>query len=260
MKHLMLRDKGSKVTKLQTQLKNWGLEVTIDGEFGPQTLNAVKDFQAKRSKKVTYADRPLLPNGVVDENTWAELFKIPVMELSKTLQYVTAEQLFTIANEGSVAEFEPFVEGCNLCLDRFDITTPLRIAHFIAQVFHESGCLKWIEELASGDAYEGRTDLGNTQPGDGRRFKGRGFIQLTGRSNYRRFSEAIGYDFEFNPRAVATPENAWLSAGWFWDAHDLNALADKDNFDGITLTINGGYNGYDDRLYFLDRAKKELIK
>ena len=80
----------------------------------------------------------------------------------------------------------------NACLKRFEIDTPARIAHFMAQIAHESGGLRWMEEIADGSAYEGRFDLGNTQPGDGKRFKGAGVIQLTGRANYEAFSEFIG--------------------------------------------------------------------
>ena len=79
----------------------------------------------------------------------------------------------------------------NACLSRFQITTPDRIRQFLAQVGHESGGLRWLLELASGDAYEGRSDLGNTRQGDGRRFKGGGAIQLTGRYNYQRFADFI---------------------------------------------------------------------
>ena len=132
-------------------------------------------------------------------------------------------------------------------MDWAEINTPARISAFLAQIGHESGDLRYMEELASGDAYEGRKDLGNTQPGDGRRFKGRGPIQITGRANYRAFGQAVGMDFERNPELLATPEWGFRAAAWYWKTRDLNALADAGNFDQITYRINGGYKGKDDR-------------
>ncbi len=134
----------------------------------------------------------------------------------------------------------------------------MRRAYFLAQVGHESGELRYTEEIASGDAYEGRRDLGNTEAGDGRRFKGRGLIQLTGRANYRGFGEAIGVDLLSNDNAqrVATdPGLAVEVACWFWQARGLNALADEDDAHAVTRRINGGLNGLADRLRQLDRAR-----
>ena len=105
------------------------------------------------------------------------------------------------------------------CFTRFGIDTPLRQAHFLAQIGHESGELQFQEEIASGAAYEGRKDLGNTQTGDGRKFKGRGLIQLTGRSNYTRFGETIERQAEIleTPGIVATDLELCVgAAGWFW--------------------------------------------
>ena len=142
------------------------------------------------------------------------------------------------------------------------IDTPLRQAHFLAQVGHESGQLRYTEELASGKAYEGRRDLGNTQPGDGVRFKGRGLIQLTGRANYTAFGKFMGQDFVSgnNPLKLAQdPTLAVAVAVWFWNTHNLNALADADDVLGCTKAINGGTNGLDDREMLLARAKWFLI-
>ena len=140
------------------------------------------------------------------------------------------------------------------------INTPLRQAHFLAQVGHESGQLRYTEEIASGAAYEGRKDLGNTQPGDGVRFKGRGLIQLTGRANYTAFAQACGQDVVANPELVAQkPALAVDAAVWFWGEHGLNALADKDDVLGITKCINGGTNGLADREALLARAKWFLV-
>lgn len=138
------------------------------------------------------------------------------------------------------------------------ISTSLRQAHFLAQVGHESGELRYAEEIASGAAYEGRADLGNTQPGDGPRFKGRGLIQLTGRANYQTYGQAIGKDLVNNAQwtQVATDPNLAVDvACWYWQTHNLNQDADQDDITTITRRINGGLNGLDDRQRLLTRAK-----
>jgi predicted chitinase len=133
-----------------------------------------------------------------------------------------------------------------------------RIAAFLAQIGHESGGLRYTVELASGQAYELRKDLGNVNPGDGVKFKGRGWIQLTGRHNYRQAGKAIGVDLEAKPELAADPKYLGLLAGWFWHSRNLNYWADKEDFEKITRLINGGSNGYADRLSYLQRAKKVL--
>lgn len=147
-------------------------------------------------------------------------------------------------------------------MDLRSINTPLRRAHFLAQLGHESGSFKYTEEIASGSAYEGRIDLGNTTDGDGERFKGRGLIQLTGRANYKAYGESISQDLTAagNWTKVATdPSLAVDVAGWFWEANDLNALADSDDVKKVTKRINGGYNGLPDRKAYLKRAKWFLV-
>ena len=139
----------------------------------------------------------------------------------------------------------------------YDISTPLRQAHFLAQVGHESWGFKFCEEIASGAAYEGRRDLGNTEPGDGMRFKGRGWIQLTGRTNYKAYSDFKGINFVVAPQRVAT-EFAGDVAGWYWHTRKLNAEADEDDLLTITKRINGGLNGIDDRRRRLAKAKLAL--
>ena len=138
------------------------------------------------------------------------------------------------------------------------LTTPLRQAHFLAQVGHESGELRFVEELASGDAYEGRADLGNTQPGDGVRFKGRGLIQLTGRANYQRYGQSIGKDLVTNGNWRLVADDPFLAvdvACWFWNVHGLSGFADHDDILTITKRINGGLNGLEDRRALLTRGK-----
>ena len=146
-------------------------------------------------------------------------------------------------------------------MERRAIFTDLRAAHFLAQVGHESGQLRWLEEIATGAAYEGRRDLGNVRPGDGRRFKGRGLIQLTGRTNYARFGAAMGCRAELlaDPSLVsADPALAVETAGWFWSRNGLNALADRDDLGAVTRRINGGHNGLVERAAMLTRARALL--
>ncbi len=141
----------------------------------------------------------------------------------------------------------------------FKIDTPIRRAHFLAQCAHESGGFKWVREFASGTAYEGREDLGNTQKGDGVKFKGRGYIQLTGRANYTKFKGSIKDDIIKNPILV---EQAYVaqSAAWFWKTRDFNSIANDDTVDTlkrVTKRVNGGYNGYEERKkYFCGYWKK----
>lgn len=133
--------------------------------------------------------------------------------------------------------------------------SPLRLAHFLAQLIHESGSFRYMEEIASGQAYEGRSDLGNTQPGDGKRYKGRGPIQITGRANYRRYGAKIGIDIERHPEIAAFPSIGLHLALEYWKVNGLNTLADADNVLGITKLINGGTNGLEDRKAHLAKVK-----
>ena len=136
----------------------------------------------------------------------------------------------------------------------------LRFIHFLAQLAHESGNFRYMEEIASGAAYEGRKDLGNVNKGDGVRYKGRGPIQLTGRANYRRYGQQLGIDFENNPEIVALPSVGLLVACKFWSDNGLNELADKDDVLSITKRINGGTNGLQDRKDKLKLIKSMLAK
>lgn len=151
-----------------------------------------------------------------------------------------------------------FVEPLNDAMAEFEINTPEREAAFLAQVAHESGGFVYVREIASGAAYEGRGDLGNTEHGDGERFRGRGLVQITGRANYRDCGAALGVDLVATPELLEAPGLAARSAAWFWREHGLNELADKGEFKTITRRINGGLNGYGDRLTYWERAKETL--
>ncbi|QIE86806.1 glycoside hydrolase family 19 protein [Pseudomonas nitroreducens] len=155
-----------------------------------------------------------------------------------------------------------FVPALNRAMQRYRIDSPVRQAAFLAQVGHESGQLKWVKELwgptAAQQKYEGRKALGNTQQGDGKRFMGRGLIQITGRENYRKTGAALGVSLLDAPELLEQPEWAASSAAWWWANHGLNELADAGEFEKITRVINGGLNGQDDRLALWERAKRVL--
>ena len=151
-----------------------------------------------------------------------------------------------------------FIDHLNAAMSEFDINSSEREAAFLAQIAHESGSLKYVKELASGQDYEGRAGLGNTQPGDGVRYKGRGLIQITGRANYRACGDDLGIDLVGDPELLESPKLACRSAAWFWEKHGLNDLADKGDFKLITKRINGGYNGYRDRVAFYEKAQQVL--
>ena len=175
---------------------------------------------------------------------------------------ITLEQLKGICPLTSNAVLSKYVDPLNKWMAQYGIDTVIRVRHFLTQVAHESGCFNYVRELSSGSAYEGRKDLGNVNVGDGKKFKGRGLIQITGRSNYAKCSLALFNDSSTlveNPMLLEQPENAVKSACWFWRSNNLSKLADKDDIKGITKRINGGYNGLTDRIAKYEKAKKYIV-
>lgn len=166
-------------------------------------------------------------------------------------------------------------------MQEYKIHSPARQAAFLAQLAHESGSFKYLRELASGKAYEGRDDLGNSEPGDGPRFKGWGWMQTTGRKNTGIVSQALYGDARLvdDPKLIDPPslELAARAAGHFWTVGagqnlskraiaygvpvgcNLNDLADAGDFEGISLAVNGGMNGYGDRVAYWEKAKQVLV-
>lgn len=173
-------------------------------------------------------------------------------------------QTLSTAMGCSLARATQMLPGMENAMRAANINTPLRAAHWCAQIGHESIGLQYMEEIASGAAYNGRADLGNTQPGDGPRYKGSGPIQLTGRANFRAFTKwanAQGHtniDFEAKPWLVREePKWGFLAASWYWiiARPQLNSLCDRDDVVGVTRAINGGTNGLQDRKNRLARCK-----
>lgn len=155
-----------------------------------------------------------------------------------------------------------FAEPLGAAMEEFGIDTPQRQAAFLANVGHESGGLRWLVEIwgptAAQRGYEGRRDLGNVQPGDGLKFRGRGLLQTTGRANYAALSSHLDVDYLSNPDQLAQPVDASRSAGYFWQSHNLNQFADAGDFLSVVKRINGGFNGLSERQMLWADAKAAL--
>lgn len=200
---------------------------------------------------------------------------------------VSLEQLKIAMPHASAARIAELGQALLDSMEAAEVTTPLRVAHFLAQVAHESGSLARVEENLNyspdglirtwpskfnlqnareyahqpekigSRAYAGRMENGPEESGDGFRFRGRGLIQLTGRANYRLFGASVGRDLEADPEAVATePALIVGTATWFWTTHKLNALADVDDLTGITRRINGSTETVPQRQSCLADAKR----
>jgi putative chitinase len=164
------------------------------------------------------------------------------------------------------AKRQLYLPFMNRIMEIYEIDTPLRASAFLAQIAHESGELKFMEEIwgptAQQKKYEPPSDvasrLGNTQPGDGFRYRGRGPIQITGRANYKKYGDLLGVDLIGNPDLAATPQFAFSTAGLFWKLNGLNELADVQDFTTITKRINGGLNGLAERERYYEIAKNAL--
>jgi len=172
-------------------------------------------------------------------------------------QYVSKSQLATVWGCSETLIKDSEIEELNKCLQRFDITTPARIEHFLSQTAHESGGGRYMRELASGWAYEGRKDLGNIHPGDGPRYKGAGYIQLTGRANYQAFADYIKDPRVMEGVDYVSEVYPFTSAGFWWFNNGMNALCDAGaSVQRITMRVNGGYNGLEDRKKYYDIASR----
>lgn len=161
------------------------------------------------------------------------------------------------------AAFLPPLQGA---MNEFSVNTPKREAAFLAQIAHESGEFTWMEEIWGPTAQQRKyeppssvaTSLGNTQAGDGKRFKGRGPIQVTGRANYAKYGSLLGLDLISAPEKAATPEVGFRVAGLYWQKNELNELADREMFETITRRINGGLIGLAERQKYYAKAKQVL--
>jgi putative chitinase len=281
MSTLQMGAEGPAVSALQRQLNEAlgpGHHIPVDGEFGPMTRAAVERFQREHGLTV---------DGVVGPQTRAALEKStkghkPHKPPRKDPQpedgsggtspggkggkggaapvVVTGHQVHRIMPHLTQSRLKLYLKPLNRAMHEFHITNRNRKAAFLAQIAHESVELLYFEEIASGWAYDITNNrslalsLGNTRVGDGPRYKGRGPIQLTGRSNYRVAGRALGLNLEGHPKIASRPNVGFRIAGWYWVGHKLNGLADRRDFREITRRINGGYNGYSSRVAFYVRA------
>lgn len=166
----------------------------------------------------------------------------------------------------SLVKASLFAAPMTAAMEEFGIDTPVRQAAFLAQVGHESGGFVWMGEVWGPTAaqllYEPpsakATELGNRNPGDGKKFKGHGPIQITGRTNHRTCGKALGVDLETFPEKLTEPELGCRAAGWFWKTRNLNRYADSDDFRTLTRRINGGVTGIDDRMARWQAGRKAL--
>jgi predicted chitinase len=195
--------------------------------------------------------------------------KLLQIQREEGVRMITTEQLQKIMPQLPAAKRATLFPFLSAAIGEFAIERPPRAAAFLAQLAHESGQFRFMEEIWGPTAAQRRyeppgklaTDLGNTKTGDGKRFKGRGPIQITGRANYRRFGDLLGVDLIADPQRAALPELAFRVAGLYWSKKGLNELADqvtRQAFREITRRINGGFNGLADRERFYETAKTVL--
>lgn len=214
----------------------------IDLIYAGQVLN-IPDVEPERHPKEDHIDTR------TDSATVPSFTPLSVQQLCEIVP--------TLGHDKAVTLIEPL----NDAMRGAEINTEVREAAFLAQIAHETGGFRWFRELGAEayfTRYDGRADLGNTQPGDGLRCRGRGFMQITGRANCERAERALGLDLIANPQLAETPPVAARIAAWFWPTRGLNAFADKGDFITITRRINGGLNGLADREAYYQRAKQVL--
>jgi len=222
-----------------------------DGRIGEKTIALIKEFQ--RRVVTTYEiDGVVSPDGPTLEHLRKGMPDgFSDAKLSGTMVHAVRALI------GSF--YDPLLKK----MMEYQIDTPLRVAHFLAQIAQESSDLRYTEEIHDGSDYEGRVDLGNTEPGDGRKFKGRGLIQLTGRSNYEKYGKAVGKDYTNESRSILStdPYVAVDVSCWYWKSRNLNKHADNDDIELVSVGVNGRNknthlpNGYEGRKEKLARAK-----
>ena len=237
-----LNERSGAVKASEKLLKQLGFNTgKVDGLFDRRTLKAVRAYERQQHSKV---------DGVIGTRQLAKMKSLT--------RGVTLGQLHKIMPGLPMSKARSYLPLLNQAMAEAKINTKPRKAMFLAQLAHESVQLRYFEEIASGAAYEGRRDLGNIHRGDGVRYKGRGPIQLTGRSNYRAAGRALGLPLERKPKMAARPSVGFRTAGWFWNSRGLNRFADRGDFREVTRRINGGFNGLSERFSYYRRALKVL--
>ncbi|MGI4835809.1 MAG: glycoside hydrolase family 19 protein [Janthinobacterium lividum] len=216
----------------------------------------------KGSLTLDYYHLPDLRTLVYDRRTRFAYWQEPLALDSGNPLEVTAAQLKAICPEASLTNIQKHIGPLNTAMQKYQINTRLRQAHFLAQVSVESDHFRATREYASGKEYEGRADLGNTETGDGVRFAGRGLIQITGRDVYIKYGRYLGRDLTQGTNMKLVEQEPWAAdaAGYFWliykKAKDLNGRADRDSVESVTRAVNGGHNGLAARIRYTANAKK----
>lgn len=194
----------------------------------------------------------VIPNQYMDDSSeWVKVYRTQL----KNSTLVTKSQLAFIwgCSESLIQDSE--IVEMNQGLNLFEINTTSRIRHFLSQISHESGGGRWKKELASGNDYNGRVDLGNTQPGDGPKYKGAGYIQLTGRANYQAFANYIKDPKVMDGVDYVADKYPVTSACYWWYNNKMNALCDANpSVEVVTRRVNGGLNGIEDRKMYYVRC------
>lgn len=191
-----------------------------------------------------------------DEHLWVRQYRDDVI----TNGFVSKSDLSYVWDCAEYLIYDHEIRDLNRCLETFNITTLSRIRHFLAQTAHESGGGRFMKELDSGWYLEGRTDLGNIHYGDGPKYKGAGLIQLTGRANYQDFADYIGDPSVMDGVDYVASEYPFTSAGFWWYNNRMNNLCDTNpSVAQVTLRVNGGYKGLEDRKYYYTRASRAIV-
>ena len=268
--------RGEDVRRWQEFLTRKGFGAgSADGSFGDRTVQATVEFQRQNG---------LGADGVAGPGTINKAKELGFVEAEDAggggggtptggssggsspgggLSEQALAQIMPNLNAAKRAAFFPFLVSA---MNEFEINTPARQAAFLAQLAHESAEFRFMEEIWGPTSAQRRYEppnrlagkLGNTQTGDGFRYKGRGPIQVTGRFNYKKYGDLLGVDLINNPQQAATPEVGFRIAGAYWDKNNINAMADRQDIVAVTRAINGGTNGLDDRKKYYERAKRVL--
>jgi predicted chitinase len=265
---------GPEVKDLQQKLKDLGFDPKgVDGSFGPGTRAAVITFQKSKGLQADGIAGPATQaalgagggsasggsagGGSAPSDAGTGTATVPAATVGGGLSLEMLQKIMPHCKVGNQV-----LPTLNETMNEFKINNRLRAAAFLATLAVESGEYKYVEEIASGAAYEGRRDLGNTQPGDGRRFKGHGRIQLTGRDVHKACGDYFGVDLIANPKLAAEEPLATKSAGWFWVHYktQMNELADQGDFLRTQIKVNGRNkktglpNGWPERQEYYKRA------
>jgi len=196
-----------------------------------------------------------------DTSSWITIYREGPKEpeASTDKAYVSKAQLAAIweCSAELIKDYE--IDEMNSCLAKYEITTAPRIRHFLSQTAHESGGGRYKKELASGEAYEYRDDLGNTSPGDGPKYKGAGYIQLTGKYGYSRLSEYLSDPRVMDGVDYVAENLPFTSAGYWWEDNKMNELIDSGaDVLAVTKRVNGGTNGLADREHYYQICEREI--